>query len=220
MAVPTVEYWSPLNSLPRDPGAPERSDIFIWDDFWPSPDELRADALMRSFTFCHSPGGFAFNSAETDETQVRRVLDLLIPALGSELADAKSESRFVVETASDEQLTRQKIWVHYDEWIRIGLLYLSPPNSPGGTDFFRHRSTGHTSIRTVAPDQRDRVLADSTRPEAWEVIEHVEIRFNRLVLFRPHFFHQASCYFGSSLENGRLNFVVTFPPGEESAIAG
>jgi hypothetical protein len=210
MATPSVEFVSSPNEGLRGSGGADRADIVIWDDFWPAPESLREDALRRPFKFFHSQGGFAFNSAEADPGQVQQALKLIVSVVPSELTGAKWESRFVFETSDNEQLTRQKIWVHYDEWIRIGLLYLCPPTGVGGTDFFRHRATGHTSILTVPVGERDLVLADATRPEAWEVVEHVEIRFNRMVLFRPHFFHQATRYFGSSVQDSRLNFVLTF----------
>jgi hypothetical protein len=207
---PTIEILSPQSTL-LGPSKEPRADIIIWDDFWPSPEELRSDALSRSFKYFHSPGGFSFRSAETDPEQVKRAADLILAAVPGELTSARLESRFVAETKQDEKLTREKIWVHYDEWIRIGVLYLCPPKPIGGTDFFRHIATRHCSIHAIkSEDERERVLNDSTRLDAWELIEHVEIRFNRLVLFRPHFFHQAACYFGSSVADARLNQVFTF----------
>ncbi len=212
METPTIEFLSDERGSVGTAGGLGQADIVVWDNFWPSPEQLRADALSRSFEFLHSQGGFAFRSAEPDAAQVRQALNLIVP-IDAELASARVESRFVAETAEDEALTRQKIWVHYDEWIRIGLLYLSNTNAVGGTDFFRHRASGHSSIRAISSsNERDLVLGDSTRSEAWDLLEHVEIRFNRLVLFRPHFFHQATCYFGSSVFDARLNQVFTFHP--------
>jgi hypothetical protein len=215
MTQPTVEFLSTQGALLGTGTGLDRADIVVWDNFWPTPEELRAHALTQGFQFFHSQGGFAFRAADADKVVVQQALELIVPVAASELTSARWESRFVAETSDDERLTRQKIWVHYDEWIRIGILYLCPSNPVGGTDFFRHRATGHSSILTVvSPDERELVLGDSTRPEAWEVVEHVDIRFNRLVLFRPHFFHQATCYFGSSVEDARLNFVLTFHPGD------
>lgn len=196
--------------LPTPTGA-DRADILICDGFWPSAEQLRVDALGRDFQFFHSPGGFAFHTSSVDPLQAQLVAARITGLIGHELASARVESRFVIEMVPDEELTRKRIWVHYDEWIRIALLYLCPANAVGGTDFFRHRETGHYSIETISSqEEREAVLGDSTRMDAWEVVEHVEIRFNRLLLFRPHFFHQATCYFGSTFSDARLNQVFTF----------
>ena len=54
------------------------------------------------------------------------------------------------------------------------------------------------------------ILEDGLRKSAWEKTFEVPMRFNRLVLLRPWFWHTASPGFGNSVENGRLIHTLFF----------
>ena len=45
----------------------------------------------------------------------------------------------------------------------------------------------------------------------------VPMRFNRLVLLQPHYWHTAGPGFGDSLENGRLIYLMFFLRGQPQA---
>ena len=74
-------------------------------------------------------------------------------------------------------------YIHSDEgmgqWTAI--LYLNPEPAEGdGTTFWRFRPTGaiHGSAREMAKD-----------PGLWEPWQHVEAKFNRLLVFDSLYFH-------------------------------
>lgn len=56
------------------------------------------------------------------------------------------------------------------------------------------------------------VEQDGRDPQKWDQIMEVPMRFNRLVLLRPWLWHTAGPGFGTSLENGRLIYVMFFMP--------
>ena len=187
-------------------------DVVVIDGFWSDPWELRDKALSAPFRRQLSASGFAFYELRSSPSHTRRMAELVARACGEHLLCARAESRFVFETAADERETRKKVWIHYDRWQRVGVLYLVPNDQArGGTGFYRHRATGLSSVHQAdALDIRSLVMADSTKDECWQSIGEVDMRFNRMVIFKPQIFHQALEYFGSSVEDGRLYCVVAF----------
>ena len=53
-------------------------------------------------------------------------------------------------------------------------------------------------------------MEHSTDMSQWDRIAAVPIKFNRMVLFAPHIFHQAICYFGQRPDDARLYNIVAF----------
>jgi hypothetical protein len=54
------------------------------------------------------------------------------------------------------------------------------------------------------------ILPDTNDPNKWELTRHVEMKFNRLVLFRPWLWHLADDGFGDSVANGRLIYLMSY----------
>jgi hypothetical protein len=113
--------------------------------------------------------------------------------------------------------------VHIDQSHWSGILYLSrPEDCRGGTEFFRHRSTGldrlpfsrdeldRFGFATHADAHRDLIERDGTDDGAWDLLMTVPMRFNRLLLLRPWLFHTAGPGFGDRPENARLVYLMFF----------
>lgn len=116
--------------------------------------------------------------------------------------------------------------IHIDPGYWSGILYLSlPEHCDGGTDFYRHKETGTErallephDIATLGVSSTEEanekfnkiLLSDTHDMSKWERIMRVPMRFNRLLLLRPWFWHTASAGFGDSLENGRLVYLLFF----------
>jgi hypothetical protein len=194
---------------------PRNDDIIIIDGFWSDPWSLRAAALAAPFQSQISTSGFVFHEWRSSPSHTRRMAELVSRACGEQLLHSRFQSRFVFETEVDERETRKKVWIHYDRWQRVGVLYLVPDElARGGTGFYRHRTTNASSVHEAdALGIRPLVMADSSRDECWELLTMVPMRFNRMVVFRPHFFHQAIEYFGTGREDGRLYCIVAFDNG-------
>jgi hypothetical protein len=118
--------------------------------------------------------------------------------------DAKVQGFFRVLTAQgwDELLTGP-IQVHVDGYDWSGIVGLGPENSAYSIPLYRHRESGRTHIdRCEAFDgvfRRD--TADLAR---WEQVDQIEVRFNRLVLFCPRYFHRVAPGFGRNLREAKL----------------
>ncbi len=116
---------------------------------------------------------------------------------------------------------RSRIHVDRSHWS--GILYLSrDQDCSGGTEFYRHRRSGldrwpitldelaQSGFSTLDELRRDVLERDSNDLDQWELTMQVSMRFNRLLLMRPWFWHSASPGFGDCLVNGRLVYLMFF----------
>lgn len=197
--------------------------VFVIDDFLRNPDEVRAQALSLDYAVeGRYPGLNSVQKLRIDG------LDQVISTLVREPVRAPWTADFShgscrVALASDEQLAR----IHIDQSHWSGILYLSKPEDcQGGTEFFRHKRTntdrvpmdehslgkaGYASYEELQKDILDKDALDRSK---WEHTMTVPMRFNRLVLLQPHYWHTAGPGFGDSLENGRLIYLMFFLRGE------
>jgi uncharacterized protein DUF6445 len=113
--------------------------------------------------------------------------------------------------------------IHIDRSHWSGTLYLSlPEDCRGGTEFYRHLptrtdhlpftqagldATGYSSYEELNAQILDKDALDRSR---WELTMTVPMRFNRLVLQQPQYWHTAGPSFGDTLENGRLVYLMRF----------
>lgn len=193
--------------------------IVIVDDFLSNVHDLRNAALRMTYPEQEAafPGRNSRERIELDglARQVSRIVGEPLRPLDPPQSHAKCR----ITLAADKG--RAKVHVDQSHWS--GILYLSlPEHCRGGTDFFRHKRTGTDHIplddRELAamgygsmPDMhRDIIEKDSNNDDAWEPIMRVPMRFNRLLLLRPWFWHTAGEGFGDSLENGRLVYLMFF----------
>jgi hypothetical protein len=134
--------------------------------------------------------------------------------------------RFRLTLAEEEK--ERNYYVHIDSdahWA--GILYLSPDEyCQGGTEFYRHRE--HAIDRTYITDAEARehgwpscsqfavqtIQNDGNDLSKWEHLMTVPMRFNRLMLFRPWFWHTAGVSFGDCFENGRLVQIFFWRPAK------
>jgi len=113
--------------------------------------------------------------------------------------------------------------IHVDPNDLSGILYLSrPEDCLGGTEFYRHKRTGTDRMPTTLRGlqemgynsygelEQDLLKKDGGDRSKWEQTMMVPMRFNRLVLLQPYYWHTAGPGFGDSIENGRLIYVIFF----------
>lgn len=197
--------------------------VFVIDDFLRNAEKVRAEALSMDYAVHGRYPGL-------NSVQKLRIegLDEVISALVREPVRAPWTEDFShgscrIALASDEQEAR----IHIDQSHWSGILYLSrPEDCQGGTEFFRHKRTntdrvpmddeslraaGYSSYEEL---QRDILDKDALDRSMWEHTMTVPMRFNRLVLLQPHYWHTAGRGFGDSLENGRLIYLMFFLRGE------
>jgi len=199
--------------------------VVIVDDFYPDPHAVRRRALALDYPpprpGQNHPGRNARQRLLVTgvDAAVSQVLDE--PLVGNlRLAHGRTRITVAGEAA--------RFRVHVDEdTVWAGICYLSlPEHCRGGTEVYRHRPSASdrapiTPAELARFGARDtaeavaRVLErDANRPECWEPVMTLPMRFNRLVLFRPWLWHAGGDGFGETPETARLVHLFFFihPP--------
>jgi hypothetical protein len=200
--------------------------LFVIDDFLRNPHEVRAQALSLTYAV-----GGRFPGLNSTEKLRIEGLDEVISSLVREpvrapWTDDFSHGSCRVALASHDQQAR----IHIDQSHWSGILYLSrPEDCQGGTEFFRHKRTqtdrvpmdteslkavGYSTYKELQHDILDKDALDRSQ---WEHTMTVPMRFNRLILLQPHYWHTAGPGFGDRLENGRLIYLMFFLRGQPQA---
>lgn len=121
----------------------------------------------------------------------------------------QSHGKFRLTLAGDTG--RAKVHADHSHWS--GILYLSAPeHCEAGTkrmalDAAELAALGYANGGDM---HRDIIERDSNDDSQWEMTMRIPMRFNRLVLLRPWFWHTAGPAFGDRPENGRLVYLMFF----------
>jgi len=196
--------------------------VIVIDDFLPDPYEMRNRALSLNYAVeGRYPG---LNSIEKVNIPG---LDELISRLVYEPVRAPwtkdfSHGSFRIALAEHNKPGR----IHIDQSHWSAILYLSrPEDCQGGTEFYRHLPTGtdhlpltkealneagYSSYEELRAEILDRDALDRSK---WELTMTVPMRFNRLVLLQPQYWHTSGPSFGDTPENGRLVYLMFFLRG-------
>jgi hypothetical protein len=200
--------------------------VIVIDDFLRDPHELRERALKLNYAVeGRYPG---LNSIEKVKIPG---LDEIVSKLVYEPVRAPWTKDFShgscrIALAKDDRPGR----IHIDQSHWSGILYLSrPEDCRGGTEFYRHipTSTDHLPLTMESlnaagyssyEELRAQILEhDGLDRSKWELTMTVPMRFNRLVLLQPQYWHTSGESFGDSLENARLVYLMFFLRGPASA---
>ena len=173
--------------------------LVIKDDFYTNPDEVRALALGK--TYAQPPAGTPrlAVTAICDESESKAMYDRLTPFLpqveGNPIVGVNILFRYTLANA------QKKVFCHVDGCSGAGIVYLSKPeHCAGGTTIYRHKATGDEIY-----NKKNRQLYDFRDPAQWEVIEEVEMVYNRLVIYPGQLFHAITpVFFGERIDNSRL----------------
>ena len=197
--------------------------VIVIDDFLPNPHEFRERALGLNYALEGPYPGL--NSTEKieiaglDELVSTLVYQQVRPPRTSDY----SHGSFRIALAEDDGPAK----IHVDNSHWSGTLYLSlPEDCRGGTEFYRHlptrtdhlpftqeelNATGYSSYQELTAQILQKDVLDRSK---WELTMTVPMRFNRLLLQQPQYWHTAGPSFGDSLRNGRLIYMMRyFLPG-------
>jgi len=196
--------------------------LMVIDDFLPQPEPVRARALELTYAVPgHYPG---LNSTQKINipglTQV--ISQLVHEPVHAPWTPDFSHQNCRLSLASDDRSGR----IHIDVSDWTGVLSLSHDDgSRSGTEFYRHLRTGTDRVpmtpealstagyASYADLDADILQKDSLDPAKWERTVSIPLRFNRLILLQPHYWHTAGPGFGDSIENGRLVYLMFFKRG-------
>lgn len=196
--------------------------VFVFDDFLIDADRVRAEALTLNYSV---QGRFpGLNSVE----KIRLGgLDAVISKLVHEQVHApwtKDFSHGSCRLALEGDNAPGRIHIDQSHWSGV-LCLTRNEHCRGGTDFFRHKRTltdrvpidvnGLNAIgyRSYEAMQHDILDKDGLDHSKWERTMTIPMRFNRLVLLQPQYWHTAGPSFGNSVENGRLVYLMFFMRG-------
>ena len=203
--------------------------VIVIDDFLRNAEEVRRQALGLTYQVQGRYPGL--NSSEKINIEG---LDRIVSHLVYEPVRAPWTEDFSHGScpASPAPANDKPPRIHIDQSHWSGILFLSrPEDCRGGTEFFRHIPTG-TDHLPLTPDalkqagyssydeiKKDILEKDALDRSKWELTMTVPMRFNRLILLQPQYWHTAGAGFGDSLENGRLVYLMFFlrGPGATSA---
>jgi hypothetical protein len=183
--------------------------IVVIDEFLLDPDSLIEDAVRSPFSTPASPYYPGLNAPISNE-----YLDVLVANLRPILdrgynigsGDLEAHAFFALSTTTAEAMSPLQKIPHYDQFRpnNFALVHYLARNQFSGTGFFRHDATGFETIdldrrdpyMTVVERQLNEIpartmgyVSQSTRN--YKLIEYVEAKFNRLVLYPSNVLHCA-----------------------------
>ena len=193
--------------------------VYIIDDFLSDVDRVRNRALELSYSVeGNYPRRDSVERVPIDGLD-DAVSSIMRQRLTAQRGEQYNHGKCRLTLASDDQLAA----VHVDPSHLSGILYLSlPEDCAGGTDFFRHVRTGTDRVPMstgelnalgyydYAEMHRDIVLEDGSDRSKWQRTMTVPMRYNRLVLLQPHYWHTSGPGFGTDVHNGRLVYLMFF----------
>jgi len=203
-----------------------RRRLIVYDDFYPDPEVIRHAAVRARYTQPSDVTGYRSKPWIPVGCRPRfeRILNCRITGWSTRGDRYYDNGVFFLSFAVGKR--SESPHHHYDWYMPhfvTALIYLTP-DAPqdAGTSFWRHRPTGLDAM--PAPEDCERttgktfeeldaiVEADGGNPRKWTEIERVANRYNRVVLYPPHFFHSATRHFGGDVASGRIyqsfNFAV------------
>jgi hypothetical protein len=196
--------------------------LIVIDDFLNNAEAVRAEALTLNYSV---PGRFpGLNSVEKlNIGGLNQVISTLVhEPVRTPWTKDFSHGSCRLALAKDDKPGR----IHVDQSDWSGILYLSrDEDCQGGTEFFRHKRTrtdrvpvnleklgqiGYSSYEDMQHEILDQDALDRSK---WDHTMTVPMRFNRLILLQPQYWHTSGPSFGDSVENGRLVFLMFFMRG-------
>lgn len=182
--------------------------LFVVDNFYERPDEVRNFALQQQFY--DDPGYLGMRTRKQYFFEgVKEKFEEIIGQKITSWEDQGMNGRFQTCVAGTPLV------YHCDDQRWAAMVYLTPDAPPEcGTSFFRHKQTKihHNSQIDWSTDQGIQVFNQKTFLDKtpYELVDSVGNIFNRLVIFDGGLIHSASEYFGWDIASSRLFHMYFF----------
>jgi len=177
--------------------------VVVIDNFYKNPEQIRELALSIPRThnpkFLHGlPGsrveaayyfghlGYIFNNVINNVFQ--EDMDHVEP---SYIQDCLNHARFLVNIQNSNLPPRvPHVDCSYVGRFVAGVYLNLPEECSGGTSFYKFKGSKHVDLDNIDPDltMYDRYLLESDGHH-WEKLYQVEMKFNRLILYRQNILH-------------------------------
>ena len=172
------------------------NEVIVVDDFLDDPLAMRNLAISLDYDY-----GFASSKNANIPQSVR---DILTPKI-EKIIDSKFLYHERSKFAQMFEGKPPRHFCHVDGETDIPfhwsmLIYLNTDEQClGGTNLYKHKLSGD-----IRSDGHGLHQKDMSTPEAWELEQHVEMKFNRAVFIPANRFHCAGVPFGDKPENVRI----------------
>jgi len=200
--------------------------IVVKDNFLYDPNKARQMGIRANYDACEDKTEWHWIDAQSTTTIDK-------PALETTFTELIGESVELVEADYHKfnmsyENPYDLLHIHHDDYDYIGIVYLNTPDQydeKDGTLIVSHTETGidymdeerfgnHDTYRGGTID--DYTNNDSYDLSKWTTKMFIPMKFNRLVLFEPRYYHVGTRVFGDSLETGRLVEVFHMKKVEEN----
>lgn len=174
----------------------------VIDNFYPDPDLIRDMALKRKFFWqkdVNYPGMVA-NPPTNWSDNILTISRLLNHSMVGRPGSGQGFFRLGLQS-----FPPGKSLAHTDPSHISVVIYLSKTDQDG-TFFLRHKEKGFDRITPSNASVTEKCLKrDTNKWDAWEVLSHVEHKYNRLVMFDGRYVHSGPRkYYGKAKKDGRL----------------
>lgn len=174
--------------------------LYVIDNFYTNPDEVREYALKREFNvFGNYPGARTEPESEQQSEYLKTFFEDNI--VHRKITYWPREYNTAFQYTDEESST----WIHHDQTQWAGVLYLTPNPPRGyGTTMYRHKGSGILEHEPGLDDYNES-SEQAGDLSLWHKEMEIENCYNRLVLYNGLMYHRSTTPgFGNSPETGRL----------------
>lgn len=177
--------------------------MFIIDDFYANPDEVRHYALTQVEYEQDLRWYKGFRSKTV--YRPKGLKESFEHIIGQKIIDFEScyNGVFQLMMSSDPQV------YHYDSQRWAAMIYLTP-NAPLESGTRLHRSKNNFTRHRDQPESDDAFRGDFYDSTKFDIVDAAGNIYNRLVIMDAGCFHSAGPYFGNTMESGRLTHLFFF----------
>lgn len=208
----------------------EEDEIYVIDGLLKNPHFMRQQGLEADYPTPPEQQWYAgLNSSRS--YLIANLDDFFRQVTGEPVVPAKGNVHGYFRLCLEGQTGKGGVHIDWSHWTGVYFLTLDE-HAQGGTDFFRHRPSGTLRAPVYADDWNawdvstpDDLWGNVIRPQTndsskWELVRHVPMKFNRVVLFRPWLWHNARPGFGDRPQNGRLIYVLSYDLPNTNRVPG
>ena len=170
--------------------------LYIFEDFYENPDQIRDYALTLVFNVKGNYPGLRTEAYyEEHRSYLKKFFEENVLKQKINYWPGGYNTAFQYTTKEDTT------WIHHDDTTWAGILYLTP-DAPveSGTSFHRHKDTG-----IFCWDRTEDTDLKTNKKKEWEEIAFVGNIYNRLIVYRGGYYHRSKVAgFGTDKSDGRL----------------
>lgn len=196
-------------------------DVYVVDNFYDNPDFIRDLALNAEYLEYRNSNVPGYESEKSYYTD--KHLDIFKNLINKDILidpNKYTYGKFRYSLKNSPSLSE----MHIDSLHWSAIVYLSKnEHSKGGLGIYKHKPSNLSYVpQTVEElnqlgfqDRRhlDKVIVrpDTKNKSAWEVMEFIPVKYNRMVLFPgSKYFHTVTNKFGSNINDARLSHNFFF----------